>query len=308
MTGDDGLSGSKLRTRHDSEHDAGMLGTTVVEAVAESAGVRPSKIETLLYDVVDPDALDSLFAPKVSGSGRDEGSLSFILHGHYVTVHADGTIDVQSELARIKADGGNVLLAGHVPDNVMADASTRLLGGRDADRTCVVVLSDHNPETAVDRLQRIDATPEQGRILNYCAEARSAASSPTPPVRHPVTNVSGSLDDLQRTIEDTLRRINFDRQGLESGELRFCFDSLRPLVEKHDDGGRFLAQCFDVVAEHSGLGHYVLPADLESDHVQAIADRFDAVAEFRIGNRGPEQRWHLQNTDFTTSWFGLDPQ
>ena len=70
----------------------------VVEAVAEAEGVRPEELcppeyETL-HDVVDPQALDALFAPKANGIERSPGRISFEFCGHVVTVDADGTVSL----------------------------------------------------------------------------------------------------------------------------------------------------------------------------------------------------------------------
>jgi hypothetical protein len=80
----------------------------VVAAVATVSDVEPASEsdrsrETIaelaldpLYSVVDPDALDAMFRP-----GRTDGSgavsrVSFPYHGHDVTVHGEGRVDVRS--------------------------------------------------------------------------------------------------------------------------------------------------------------------------------------------------------------------
>lgn len=59
----------------------------VVDAVATEMGVDPVALDPL-FDVVDPDALDRLFASDV------EGSVHFEYHGHEVVVCNDGRIVV----------------------------------------------------------------------------------------------------------------------------------------------------------------------------------------------------------------------
>ncbi|WP_224449123.1 HalOD1 output domain-containing protein [Haloprofundus salilacus] len=62
----------------------------VVSAVAEVEGLPVLELQTPLYDVLDPDALDTLVA------GGDRGiSLAFEYLGHEVTVNSDGTVVVQ---------------------------------------------------------------------------------------------------------------------------------------------------------------------------------------------------------------------
>lgn len=59
--------------------------TRVIEAVAEATDGDPLDMEPL-YDVVDPEALDCLFATAVTGH------VSFQYDGHDVTVHSDGRV------------------------------------------------------------------------------------------------------------------------------------------------------------------------------------------------------------------------
>ncbi|WP_227354912.1 DUF7504 family protein [Haladaptatus salinisoli] len=288
-----------------------MLGTTVVETVAEAAGVTPADIEVPLYDVIDPDALDALFAPRPDGRDRTAGTVSFALHGHYVTVSADGVVEVESELARIKQTGGNLLLTGLVPDRVVDAVSVQLLGRDDPDRTQVVALHDRNVTTANRRLSGVGTASNGGYVLNFSAEARSAVSG-TPDASastdRRVTEVVGDLFDFQREIDRTLRKIDYERRGMDPAELRFCFDSLRPVVDEHGEGDakQFLEDCFDTVEDLSGVAHYVLPAERNTPEVAAIEPLFDATVELRVGEIGPEQRWHLPDTEFTTDWFGLE--
>jgi hypothetical protein len=75
------------RTAHDGH---GSISVSVVEALAEANGVSPVDIRQPLYDVVDPDALDSLFTDN-EGPGR----VIFELAGHEITVHASGEILVR---------------------------------------------------------------------------------------------------------------------------------------------------------------------------------------------------------------------
>ncbi len=62
----------------------------VVEAVAAEVGVPTTDLDCVLADVVDPGALDALFA-----GGRDAGTVEFAYCGCAVTVRADGTVEVQ---------------------------------------------------------------------------------------------------------------------------------------------------------------------------------------------------------------------
>jgi hypothetical protein len=68
------------------------LGTAVVEAVAEATGIDPLKLDTRLYDVVDPDGLEQVFGKKSDGTIRTGGQLTFELAQCQVTVHSEGRV------------------------------------------------------------------------------------------------------------------------------------------------------------------------------------------------------------------------
>ncbi|WP_415380458.1 HalOD1 output domain-containing protein [Halosimplex sp. TS25] len=61
----------------------------VIEAVAAAEGVRPTELAPL-YDVVDPDALETVFAGKSS-----LGKVVFNYNSYEVTVDADGHVAIK---------------------------------------------------------------------------------------------------------------------------------------------------------------------------------------------------------------------
>ncbi|MFC7078968.1 HalOD1 output domain-containing protein [Halorussus caseinilyticus] len=65
------------------------VSTAVVRAVTEISGCDLLPEEGVLYDVVDPDALDRLFADR-GGVGETVGRVVFDLQGCRVEVRADG--------------------------------------------------------------------------------------------------------------------------------------------------------------------------------------------------------------------------
>lgn len=69
------------------------LTTAVVEVIAEVTDVDPREVTRLTYSV-DPEALDSIFAPAPDSPHRRDGRLTFVLEGHRVTVHGTGEIEV----------------------------------------------------------------------------------------------------------------------------------------------------------------------------------------------------------------------
>ncbi|MFD1515260.1 HalOD1 output domain-containing protein [Halomarina rubra] len=80
---------------HEASYDGSdPIYTAVVEAVAETKGVDPLSLEPPLYDVLDPEALDSLY----SSPTRTETPLrvSFSYADCTVTVDSDGQILIES--------------------------------------------------------------------------------------------------------------------------------------------------------------------------------------------------------------------
>lgn len=74
---------------------ADPVSVRVARAVTEAVGAAdPIELETCLYDVVDPDSLDRLFAPTGSGSARPAGMVAFEMGGYEVVIAADGSVDV----------------------------------------------------------------------------------------------------------------------------------------------------------------------------------------------------------------------
>jgi hypothetical protein len=77
-----------------SRDDGERLSTAVVNAIAEHEDTAPNDVRPQLYDVVDPDALDALFGPRVDGKPRKGGRIVFDYHGHTVSADSDGDVYV----------------------------------------------------------------------------------------------------------------------------------------------------------------------------------------------------------------------
>lgn len=67
------------------------MSEAIIRAVADAEGVDPSELDTPLFEVVDPDALDTLFRFPADRS-RSTGCISFEYYGYGVNVHADGQL------------------------------------------------------------------------------------------------------------------------------------------------------------------------------------------------------------------------
>jgi len=63
----------------------------VVEKVAEVEDVDPLELTPPLYEVINPEALESLFA-----NGQALGKVIFNYNGHEVSVFSDGYVSVKS--------------------------------------------------------------------------------------------------------------------------------------------------------------------------------------------------------------------
>lgn len=69
----------------------------LVYAVAELDDTEPTEL-AILADVVDPDALDSLFQSRSNGRPRDaNGLVVFTYDSHLVEITADGSILISSD-------------------------------------------------------------------------------------------------------------------------------------------------------------------------------------------------------------------
>ena len=80
------------------------LSFEVIAAVAEREGVDPTDIEPptyeALYDVVNPEALDALFAPREDGTPRGTGRVEFTFSGYRIVVSSDGEVEAHEQTAR----------------------------------------------------------------------------------------------------------------------------------------------------------------------------------------------------------------
>lgn len=98
-------------THYDPDGTA-TLTTTVVHALATVADADVSQGEFSLYDSIDPDALERLFAAKSDGSKRQGGHVAFTALDHEVYVYASGDVFIYPP-ARASPDPANVRDASH---------------------------------------------------------------------------------------------------------------------------------------------------------------------------------------------------
>lgn len=80
------------------------ISVRVVERVADHHDVDPLALEPRLHAVVDPDALDELFAGRDRGEGRSIGTVEFEYCNCTVTVDSKGRIDVKQNTRAVGRD------------------------------------------------------------------------------------------------------------------------------------------------------------------------------------------------------------
>ncbi len=67
------------------------LTQAVLDAVAEAEGTNPRELDPPLYEAINPEALNELFA----GKAGDRGWVGFDYHGYHVVVYRDGRVDIE---------------------------------------------------------------------------------------------------------------------------------------------------------------------------------------------------------------------
>lgn len=72
----------------------GSLVSRIVEKVADSEGVDPTELQPPLYEVIEPDALNAVFADAESDVSREDGRVEFTYCGYQVVVRSDGQVSV----------------------------------------------------------------------------------------------------------------------------------------------------------------------------------------------------------------------
>lgn len=86
-------NGETLVVVNHSWEDDQMLTVSVVEALAVAKETTADQLETRLYDVVDPDALEQFFEP--TDESTIEAEVQFGFAGHTVVVRNTGEILVR---------------------------------------------------------------------------------------------------------------------------------------------------------------------------------------------------------------------
>lgn len=244
------------------------------------------------------------------------------------------------ELSAMKRRGSNILVVGTCVSDAHLAACRRLLGESTGRRRLFVFTNDGCGLGR--RCDPSECDASSVRIVDCGATTRSAASttpsspsSPTDSVGVPdatesddpsapdatesdgpsgssgsaVSRTAAPVDDLAvlgNAIGGGIAYFENAADGLDPAELRVCLDSLGPLVAQNDDRKlfRFLHAVTRDVRRVSGMGHYHLSVPHDDEAVAMLSPLFDAVVEVRT-RTDHEQRWHLQDPEFTTDWLAL---
>lgn len=84
-----------LRPPQMTEH-LPSLSESTIRSLAQKKDVDPANLSIPLHDVIDPDALDALFAPLRHGDGTRVGTVVFPYDDLVVEVNSDGSVDIES--------------------------------------------------------------------------------------------------------------------------------------------------------------------------------------------------------------------
>jgi hypothetical protein len=86
------LNRRPMSDTHTTSTPTSSLCQNVIENVAQTVDESPASLDTPLYEVIDPDALERLFNPSADRQGP--GRVTFEYMGCHVTVNSTGSVDV----------------------------------------------------------------------------------------------------------------------------------------------------------------------------------------------------------------------
>ena len=204
------------------------------------------------------------------------------------------------ELSALKREGSNILLVGDATENAHVHACRRLLGqSRDEPRRRLFVFTDGH--SACERIPEDGCGPT--RIVRQGEEAEFTDH---PGVPESVVD-SRMLSALGTEIIASVDEFEEDSDGFDPAELRVCVDSVAPLLEEHppENVFRLLHMVTSRIRQASGMGHFHLDVDRDSDAVHLLEPLFDAVVEVREEGGSVEHRWHLRDQEVSSGWINL---
>ena len=92
----DSLSDTDGVIRAEYEWSSVAPSTAVIETVAIASDCEPTTLDSL-YEIIDPDALDTIVRSNRPHAMDDEIVVSFSFAGHEVTVHSTGSVVIRGD-------------------------------------------------------------------------------------------------------------------------------------------------------------------------------------------------------------------
>ena len=231
-------------------------------------------------------------------------------------VPADSAAEFGERLQELKSRGCAVLVVGAVPSNIHVGLCHRMLGERATpprQRLLVftngtVALDSGIPTSGPTAANGANGGRGGETHVITTATARTTATRAVADWDIPVVDlVDPSLADLGLAISEVFEDIEKRHGPPEPAQVRFCLDSLSPLLDAHDEAAvfEFLVLVTRYVRSMNGMGHFHLPLPRQAYAARLVAPLFDALVELRVGVDEPEHRWYLQEDGFTSQWLPL---
>lgn len=208
-------------------------------------------------------------------------------------------------LSTLKRQGSNILLVGETGPSAHEPACGRLLGdGSGENRYRIFVSTD---PSARELSPATDASiAGENTASHYLFHTDSEDDVPHDLTEDEVT-VTPMLGVLGTEFVELVNEFEADTGSLNPSQLRVCVDSVADLLADHQSENvfRLLHVMTTRTIRASGMGHFHLPVESDSEAVQLFKPLFDAVVELRCGADGPEHRWTLRDKSTVTDWIPL---
>lgn len=217
----------------------------------------------------------------------------------------------ERELSALKRDGCAFLVAGAVTDPVVARSCRKAFGDdTEAPRQRLLVLTDRSPADAAARLLPETSRASATTVIDHASFSRSTAAATPPEQQRSVRTVTVDGDrppDLGRTILAELESFTSSTDGITSGSVRVCLDSLPPLVNEfgREAAFRFLHLLVTYVRRLDGMTYVYLPKPRSSELLYLFEPPFDGVIELREKDGIAQQRWELRSMSAPMEWVDL---
>ncbi|NUB90495.1 hypothetical protein HTZ84_15515 [Haloterrigena sp. SYSU A558-1] len=221
-----------------------------------------------------------------------------------------------AELSQLKRRGASVLVVGAVRTEQRQEVSRRLLGQTTSQpRRRVLVSTTGESHTMSHLADGDDAESATTALVNYETQSRGAAAANNDSQSMESVSVqsddspttAATLADLGIAVSDAIEEFERDATSLAPGELRIAVDSLVPLLEEYgaERVFKFAHLTNGRTRDADGMIHYHLPLDRDSDVVSVLTPVFDIVIELRDRNGLFQERWTINDGDYSSGWLSI---